>query len=451
MNLNLKPLVQISVLAAALSGCSASAAPPIEVTGKWEVTINPGPIKADSKTVAVPRQPEVLHVAPPDEVTTGMLLRLPLWNQQAPGWARGYRLDALRTVETTAPDHLVPGSVKVLLEEKNPEAYQRGVDYEIDEQWGTIGRLSGGRISETTWVWVDYALQLDRIDSIVAHSDGRFRIMRGPSQLATAQPPAVPPSVTVVANIWVPANLKALAPEHIYPIQQSTYQPPSSNRQPQAPTLLPKTWRKLNQGGTVRVLAWGDSVTAGGEVSDDRFRWQNQFVQMLRKRFPRADIQLTTVAWGGRNSLDFLKEPPGSSYNFQEKVLNAAPDLIISEFVNDAFMNPEAVEENYSRLLEDFRQIGAEWIILTPHYVWPRWMGSPTARTEEDPRPYVAGLRQFADKHDVALADASLRWGHLVKEGIPYTTLLVNSLNHPDDRGHTMFALSLMELFGPGD
>jgi hypothetical protein len=47
----------------------------------------------------------------------------------------------------------------------------------------------------------------------------------------------------------------------------------------------------------------------------------------------------------------------------------------------------------------------------------------------------------------VALADASLRWGHLLQEGIPYPTLLANSINHPDDRGHQLFALSLMELF----
>jgi len=59
----------------------------------------------------------------------------------------------------------------------------------------------------------------------------------------------------------------------------------------------------------------------------------------------------------------------------------------------------------------------------------------------------VAGLRAFAQKHGVALADASRRYCHLTKEGIPFITLMVNSLNHPDDRGHRLFALSLMELF----
>jgi hypothetical protein len=66
---------------------------------------------------------------------------------------------------------------------------------------------------------------------------------------------------------------------------------------------------------------------------------------------------------------------------------------------------------------------------------------------DDDPRPYVAGLRQFAAKHDVALADASLRYGRLWRQGTPYLTLLVNSINHPDERGMRIFADALMALF----
>ena len=100
-------------------------------------------------------------------------------------------------------------------------------------------------------------------------------------------------------------------------------------------------------------------------------------------------------------------------------------------------------------MLADFRRIGAEWIILTPHYVRPDWMGLTRERDiDDDPRPYVAGLRQFAARHQVALADASLRWGRLWRQGIPYTTLLLNAINHPDARGMALFADSLLPLFG---
>ena len=125
-----------------------------------------------------------------------------------------------------------------------------------------------------------------------------------------------------------------------------------------------------------------------------------------------------------------------------------APDLIVSEFVNDARLDPQQVEERYAKLLADFQAIGAEWIILTPHYVRPDWMGLTREREiDSDPRPYVAGLRQFAAKHDVGLADASLRYGRLWRQGVPYNTLMVNAINHPDVRGMRIFADALMALF----
>ena len=160
------------------------------------------------------------------------------------------------------------------------------------------------------------------------------------------------------------------------------------------------------------------------------------------------NIELTTQAWGGRNTGSYLAEPAGSPHNYRETVLGAKPDLIISEFVNDASLKPAQVEERYSRLLADFQAIGAEWIILTPHYVRPDWMGLTGEHgIDDDPRPYVAGLRQFAARHDVALADASLRYGRLWRQGIPYNTLMVNAINHPNPRGMRIFADALMALF----
>ena len=78
------------------------------------------------------------------------------------------------------------------------------------------------------------------------------------------------------------------------------------------------------------------------------------------------------------------------------------------------------------------RAIGAEWIILTPHYVRPDWMNLTRERDiDDDPRPYVAGVRQFAATHDVALADAALRYGRLWRQGLPHSALLLNAINPP--------------------
>ena len=177
-------------------------------------------------------------------------------------------------------------------------------------------------------------------------------------------------------------------------------------------------------------------------------KWQEQFAVRLRARFPEASIVMLSEGWGGRTTAAFRQEPPGRLHNYAEKVLALKPDLIVSEFINDAYMNEAAVLENYGAILKDFQRIGAEWIILTPHYARPDWMGLAREREiDHDPRPYVRGLRLFAENNRVALADASLRWGRLWRQGLPYSTLLVNAINHPDERGMALFADALMALF----
>ena len=92
---------------------------------------------------------------------------------------------------------------------------------------------------------------------------------------------------------------------------------------------------------------------------------------------------------------------------------------------------------------------GAELILITPHRTFfPQDVEQhPAMLHEEDRRPYVANLIRFAEEHGLAVADASARWSHLAAEGIPFCTLLRNGLNHPEDRGHAIFAEELMKCF----
>lgn len=420
--------------------------PEVTVSGPWAVTVHPGKLRVGNVQVTI-EEPVELRVMEATSVKTTdeKYDSLPVYNPSAAPWTRGVRLLGVITSETTAPDILIPESVVVKSGPGDTVAYVRGRDYEMDLQWGTFGRLQGG-IPEDVPVYVDYEIGLHRIDTIAVDGKGDVRVYPGQPHNATPKPPALPQRWSPLCNLWIPARLRELGPDNLFPILEPTYVPPRRQRPP-AMTLLPRTWQKLTSGGDLHILAWGDSVTAGGEASSVDKRWQNRFVAMLKERFPKARIRLTTAGWGGRNSDSFLEEPPGAEYNFDHAVIEPRPDLVVMEFVNDSYMTPEMLEEKYAYLLGRFRDAGIEWAILTPHLVWPPWMGKNTAKIFEDPRPYVAGVRAFAKKHGVALADASLRYCHLAKEGIPFITLMVNSLNHPDDRGHEMFALSLMELF----
>ena len=413
------------------------------LAGDWEVRVTVDEPRSLSTTVRVNPPPLVT-------VTAERHASLPLFNPNAGGWVKGAQLHGVQAQETTTPGLLDPDSF-ILRAGPEPGAalFQRGEDYEIDPAWGTFGRTTNGVIKPDQAVFASYRHGQLRLDAVVLTRDLRIVLRRGEARAAAPAPPKIEEGERQLGNIWLPGRLAKLGPEHLFPILESAYPEPSKPRPSPAERLLPKTMKRLQSGERLRLLAWGDSVTVGTYVPDwEHNRWQEQFVARLRQRFPKADIELVTEAWGGRNTSSYLNEPPGSEHNYREKVLGAKPDLVVSEFVNDAGFNPQQVEERYGKLLADFQSFGAEWIILTPHYVRPDWMGLTREREiDDDPRPYVTGLRQFAASHPVALADASRRYGRLWRQGIPYNTLMLNSINHPDARGMKIFADALMELF----
>jgi len=431
-----------------LAGCllRLQAADPIEleVAGGWLVRV--------SSPKAVPPLEAVLEVQPPQLVAVSDERHeaLPMFNPNTGGWLKGARLRGVVAQETTTPFLLEPESLVVRLEPgANAASLTRGVDYEADLDWGTFGRLPSGRLREGQPVYAGYRYAPLRLDAVVLTTDRKIELRRGEPRAAAPRLPALQAGERLLGTIWLPGRVPKLRGEHLFPVLEEAYPEPPKPKPTIAERWLPHTMARLRTGESLRVLAWGDSVTDGSFLPDPAHeRWQEQFVARLRERFPHARIELVTEAWGGRNTGSYLAEPPGSPHNYREKVLGAKPDLVVSEFVNDAGLTPDQVGERYGQLLADFRALGAEWIILTPHYVRPDWMGLSRERDiDDDPRPYVAGLRQFAMERGVALADAAKRYGRLWRQGLPYTALMLNSINHPDARGMRIFADALMELF----
>ena len=443
----LPSILAVAIVALALPTLPGAAAElVVELAGDWKVRV--------ADTAAGVTVTETFLIAPPDgvEVLNEKIPALPLFNPAVPGWVKGVALEEVKAAECTViraldPDSLVvksaPGREGTLLE--------RGRDWEADSEWGTVGRLAEGRVAEGQPVWASYRAALRRIDSIVRLTDGTLELVRGEPQIVLCEPPSIPAGSERLVNVYLPGRIEQLSDANLFPILEDRCPPLPPGQPPLAKARLPETLRRLEAGEPLKILAWGDSVTTYG-------RWQAMFVERLKARYPQSKIELVTEAWGGRNTGSYLAEPPGSDHNYQEKVLEARPHLIVSEFVNDAGMGPADVDQRYGRLLADFRGIGAEWIILTPHYVMPEWMGPGFVEhgqrdIDDDPRPYVAGLKAFVAAHPehVALADAARRYGRLWRQGIPYLSLMENNINHPNVAGHRIFADALDEVFGSPD
>lgn len=417
----------------------------LKLTGPWQLQVS-APFHKTNISASI-------SVTPPEirRVLAEIYNSLPLYNSNSPsGWNRGIPLRGVFAQECSTPGLLETSSF-VLRSGTDSEAvtYDLGKDYGIDPFWGTLGRLPEGRILENQPVYASYHCAQLRLDSIVLTETGQIAIRTGEACAAAPSAPALNPGEVLLANLWFPGPVNQLAEDNLFPILEPAFPEPPKPSPTLAEQRIPRALSKLQSGEPIRILAWGDSVTDGSYIPSGKSgRWQEQFVTRLQQRFPKAKIELLTEAWGGRNTDSFMSEPAGSPHNYQEKVLHVKPDLIVSEFVNDAGFNPEEVEQRYGKILADFKSIGAEWIILTPHYVRPDWMGlSSMKNCDDDPRPYVKGLREFSERHSIALADASRRYGRLWRQGIPYNTLMLNSINHPKEAGMKLFADALMELF----
>ncbi len=365
---------------------------------------------------------------------------LPLYDENAAGWKSGRRLLSCQAHECSFPGALVPGSVKV---KKAGITMQAGRDFRVNDHWGTVGRLPDGNILPDEQIIISYSYYPSRIDSLVINTDGKPVLKIGKEAMAHPELPLAGEKEKRLLNIYWHSGCTNLNENMIYPVIETVF---PADLIPV--TFVPeKTLHKLRTGEKVRILAWGDSVTECSYLPK-KYRWQEQFRQRLQKIYPQTDIELLTEAWGGHSTSSFLEVPTGHEHNFYEKVVSVKPDLIISEFVNDCNLPEEIFTENYCKIKEAFDQINAEWIILTPHYTTPAWMDLADSKNcDDDPRALVKFLRDFTVKNKIPLADASIYWGRLYRQGIPYETLFSNGINHPLEYGLSLFADALMNLF----
>ncbi len=388
---------------------------------------------------------EVFHVPALQKISVAdeKYEALPVY-QERQGWTDGVVLRGLVAAECSLANALLPESVVV----KFPDGtvLKRGEDYEFSDQWAAIGRLENGTIAPDAEIWISYCYIPLRLDSVIRSADGSLGYKSGTGASATPALPELADGEFRLLNIFLEPGTTHLTREMLFPILEQELKVPAATAQQ---LFIPETMAKLRNGGKVKILAWGDSVTEGSYLPEAD-RWPQQFVARLRKCFPQAQIELVSHGWPGKTIPAFLAEPSGSPYNYEETVLAVQPDLVISEFVNDAGLEPAEWSRAFPKILQDFRQRGYEWIILTPHYVRPDWMGLSSQNgeaIENDPRPYVRYLRDFARDQQVALADAAMLYGRLWRCGLPYNTMMTNNINHPDKRGMKLFADALMAIF----
>jgi lysophospholipase L1-like esterase len=204
---------------------------------------------------------------------------------------------------------------------------------------------------------------------------------------------------------------------------------------------LTKTAAKLRAGEPIKLIAFGDSITAGGEASSVSLQYPARYVEYLKGRFPRAQITWENGATGGDTSAMGLAR-------LDEKVLSRKPDLVLVAFgMNDNNLPgvggvPIAqFIDNLKQMVEQIRsKTGAEVILLSTFPPNPDWHFN-----SHQMERYAAATAQVAKECDVAYADVFTVWKIALGRKDP-SSLLGNNINHPNDFGHWLYLQALEAL-----
>jgi len=421
-----------AVLCVVIGAATFASVVPLSEPGMG-IRVEAGKYVVCGKTVEVPQTVE-LAILPPDKVRVTGEAHV-LTNEKPVAWHSGTALSkTLGPVDTGTrlPYAIVPESVRIHALPTGGVVYKEGVDYFLDHDWGGICRLEGGAIPSDKPVYVDYEVYLQRVDVVEVSPLGTVTVRKGKPSPVNVEIPDAHPGTTAIARIYVPYRTNVISEENIYPL-------PSRNItwrdfiKVSGREYLSHTLGRLKDGKPVTIVCWGDSVTAGGSPSSHDRCYVEVFRNRLKSAYPQSDITVVNAGIGGSNT-------DSRRSGFEQEVLAHSPDLITVEYVNDANMTPEHIASNYAEFMSRARTMNpnVEFVILTPHFVMPQWMGNFDKS--------VSAMRKAAADNKAALGDVANIWEHLRELGIPYMILEANGINHPNDLGHEFYAETLMTL-----
>ncbi|MFM1850592.1 MAG: hypothetical protein RIS54_276 [Verrucomicrobiota bacterium] len=194
---------------------------------------------------------------------------------------------------------------------------------------------------------------------------------------------------------------------------------------------------RLRTGAALKVVAFGDSITWGGEASTPRLIFWQRWVRDLRARHPRARISVVNGATGGDTTTQGLQR-------LEDKVLRHKPSLVVVAFgMNDHNRGSVPLPRFRAQLreiVERIRANGAEVVLCSAFPPNPRWRHSAN-RMER----YAEVTRDVATRTDSAFADVFALWQHITARKRP-EDLLANNINHPNDFGHWIYYRALSAL-----
>ena len=183
-------------------------------------------------------------------------------------------------------------------------------------------------------------------------------------------------------------------------------------------------------------MAYGDSITAGGEATAPDLIFWERWADALRQKYPRATIETVNGATGGDSTVQGLQR-------LSEKVLAQKPDLVLIGFgMNDhnrGGVPLAAFADNLRTMIDRVRaDTGAEIVLFSAFPPNPKWHYGT-----HNMAAYAAATEAVAREKHCAFADVYHLWQQFAGKKKP-EDLLGNNINHPNDFGHWIYFQALV-------
>lgn len=220
---------------------------------------------------------------------------------------------------------------------------------------------------------------------------------------------------------------------------------------------LPQTLQRLKSGAKVRIVAYGDSITAGGDASSAHLIFWARWADLLRKKYPNATVEMINSGTNSDTSKQGIRR-------LAENVIAYQPDLVLLGFgMNDQnagapasfFSNlrilayqallglgiddrqlprPSPLAENLRVMIDRIRaETRAEIIVFSAFPPNPKWLWSSGYMPL-----YAIETEQVAREKHCAYANVYDLWAKFAEHKKP-EDFLSNNINHPNDFGHWIY------------
>lgn len=200
--------------------------------------------------------------------------------------------------------------------------------------------------------------------------------------------------------------------------------------------MLGKLLTKLAEGREIVYVVLGDSISAGGDASEEKYAFCGRLASWLESRYPSGGVSLINKAIPGETS-------QGGAGRVARDIIPLRPDLVtIGYGMNDQnkYEHGNGValndfENNIQTIVDDIRRdCDAEIVLVTPCEPNPLWK-----HTSGQIGEYAEVIRKIGSRLGIAVADAHALWKLELAAGKTPESLLLNNINHPNDYGHRLY------------